>query len=179
MRKQGLLFHCHINTLRPGENGRHFVDDIFKRVFLNENVCTLIDISLKFVPWGPINNMPALVQIMAWRRPGDKSLSEPMMVKLLTHVSVTRPQWIKNLCRVHLITFDYIDYIESYSIHVSNMSPRWMPYYLPDWCMMTSSNGNFFRITGHLCGDFTGHPWIPRTKASDVELWCFLWHAPQ
>ena len=38
---------------------------------------------------------------------------------------------------------------------------------------MTSSNWNIFRITGHLCGEFTGHRWIPRTKASDAELWCF------
>ena len=45
--------------------------------------------------------------------------------------------------------------------------------------MMTSSNGNFFRVTGHLCGEFTGPRWIPRTKASDAELWCFLWSAPE
>ena len=46
-------------------------------------------------------------------------------------------------------------------------------------CMMTSSNGNVFCVTGHLCGEFTGHRWIPCTKASDVdvELWCFLWSA--
>ena len=40
--------------------------------------------------------------------------------------------------------------------------------------MMTSSNGNIFRVTGHLCGEFTRHRWIPRTKASDAEPWCFL-----
>ena len=40
--------------------------------------------------------------------------------------------------------------------------------------MMSSSNGNIFRVTGHLCGEFTGLRWIPRTKASDAELWCFL-----
>ena len=44
--------------------------------------------------------------------------------------------------------------------------------------MITSSNGNIFRVTGPLCGDFTGHRWIPLTKASDAELWCFLWSAP-
>ena len=44
---------------------------------------------------------------------------------------------------------------------------------------MTSSNGNSFRVTGHLCGEFTGHRWIPLTKASDPELWCFLWSAPE
>ena len=45
--------------------------------------------------------------------------------------------------------------------------------------MMTSSNGNFFRVTGPLCGKFTGHRWIPCTKASYAELWCFLWSAPE
>ena len=41
--------------------------------------------------------------------------------------------------------------------------------------MMTPSNGNIFRVTGFLCGEFPGHRWIPCTKASDAELWCFLW----
>ena len=41
--------------------------------------------------------------------------------------------------------------------------------------MMTSSNGSIFRVTEYLCGKFTGHRWIPRTKASDAELWCLLW----
>ena len=62
------------NTLRPRQNGRHFADDIFK--------C-------------PINNIPTLVAIMVWRRPGAKPLSESMMVSLLTHICVTRPQWDK------------------------------------------------------------------------------------
>ena len=39
--------------------------------------------------------------------------------------------------------------------------------------MMTSSNGNIFRITDPLCGEFTNHRWIPLTKANDTELWCF------
>ena len=86
-----------INTLRPRQNGRHFADDIFKCIVLNENTSISIDISLKFVPEGRINNIPALVQIMAWRRLGDKSWSEPMMVSLLTHICVTRPQWVKAL----------------------------------------------------------------------------------
>ena len=45
--------------------------------------------------------------------------------------------------------------------------------------MMTSSNGNIFCAAGHLCGEFTGPRWIPRTKASDAELWCFLWSASE
>ena len=44
--------------------------------------------------------------------------------------------------------------------------------------MMTSSNGNILRVTGHLYGEFTGHRWIPHTMASDAELWCFLWSVP-
>ena len=84
-----------VNTLRPRQNGRRFPDDIFKWIFLNENVWIPIEISLKFVPMGPINNIPTLVQIMAWRRPGDKPLSEPMMVSLPMHICVARPQWVK------------------------------------------------------------------------------------
>ena len=89
-----------LNTLRPKQNGCHFPDDIFKWIFLNENVWISMNISLRFVPRGPINNIPTLVHVMAWRRPGDKPLSEPMMVRLPTHICVTRPQWAKGLITV-------------------------------------------------------------------------------
>ena len=82
------------NTLRPRQHERHLGDDTLKSIFLNENVIILIKISLKFVPKGPSNNIPALVQIMAWRWLGDKPLSEAMMVSLLMHICVTRPQWV-------------------------------------------------------------------------------------
>ena len=84
-----------INTLRPRQDRRHFPDAIFKSIFLNENAWISIKISLKFVLKVPISDIPALVQIMAWRRSGDKPLSEPMMDSLLTHICVTRPQWVK------------------------------------------------------------------------------------
>ena len=84
------------NTLRPRQDGRHFPDDIFKPLFLNKNAWILIKISLKFVPKGPIDNIPALVQIMAWHRPGDRPLSEPRMVSLPKHICVTRPQWVNS-----------------------------------------------------------------------------------
>ena len=84
-----------VNTLRPRWNWQHFADDIFKRIFFNENVWISFKISLKFVPKGSIINIAALVQIMAWRRPGDKLLSEQMMVSLPTYICVTRPQWVK------------------------------------------------------------------------------------
>ena len=106
-----------VNPLRQRQNGRHFPNNIFKFIFLYENVWISFQISLKFVPTILINNIPALVQIMAWRQPGDKPLSEPMMVKLLTHICVTRPQWVNGMflfVEVHLyaVFFARIFYIQ-------------------------------------------------------------------
>ena len=84
--------------------GRDKMAAIFQMIFSNglsgnENVWISIYVSLKFVPRGPINNITTLLQVMAWRRPGDKPLFEPMMVRLTTHICVTRPQWVKKwLC---------------------------------------------------------------------------------
>ena len=88
-----------VNTSRPRQNGCHFPDEIFECIFWNENVWISIYISLKFVARGPITNIPTLLQVMAWRRPGDKPLSQPMMARLTTHICDTRPQWVKKwLC---------------------------------------------------------------------------------
>ena len=76
--------------------GRHFADHTFDHIFFNENIRVSIKISLKSIPKFPINNISALVQITAWRRSGDKPLSERTVVNLLTHKYVTRPQWVKN-----------------------------------------------------------------------------------
>ena len=69
----------------------------------------------------------------------------------------------------------------SYSFKIAcNMKSDLALLLLSAWLsqyMMTSSNGNIFRVTGHFCGEFTGPRWIPRTKASDAGLWCFLWSA--
>ena len=75
----GILIDSVLNIkhIEAETNGRHFAGDIFKCIFLNENVWIPIKISLKFVPKGPINNIP---------------LSEPVVVSLLTHICVTRPQ---------------------------------------------------------------------------------------
>ena len=107
--------YCHwfpwcVNTLRPRQNGRHFADDNFKCIFLNENIWISIKISLKFVSSSLIDNKPALVQIMAWRRPGDEPLSEPMLVSSLTHICVTRPQWVKAVCRS-------LEWVRLYIVH--------------------------------------------------------------
>ena len=86
------------NTLRPRQNGRHFANSIFKCISLNENIWVSIKIWLTFVPKGPINNIPALVQIIAWRRLGDKPLSDLMMAHpVYWRIYVTRPQWVNSL----------------------------------------------------------------------------------
>ena len=108
-----LVYFFLFNTLRPRQNGRRFADDIFKCILLNENLWIPLMISLKFVPQVRINNFSALVQIMAWRRPGDKPLSESMLVSLPTHICVTRPQWV-NVVSIVLAFSDII------------VKPNWM-----------------------------------------------------
>ena len=96
------LTHCSLVIVAlphlPMEiNARHFADDIFWCIFVNEKFCILIKFSLKFVPNGPIDNNPALLQIMAWRRIGDKPFSEPMLTDSLTCICGTRGRWVKSL----------------------------------------------------------------------------------
>ena len=113
------------STLRTRQNGRHFADDNFKCFFVKENIWISIKISLRFVPKRPIKNNPALVQIMAWRRPGDKPLSETMMVSLPTHICVTRPQWVNQrrspqdmtmLTNLFMIAWCWIQILEDFLV---------------------------------------------------------------
>ena len=81
------LLACHVCRLTPWVWDK--MATIFKCIFFNENLWISLKISLKFVPKVQINNIPALVQIIAWCRPGDKPLSGPMMVSLLMHIYVS------------------------------------------------------------------------------------------
>ena len=85
-------YHIEAETKWPPFHGQNL-----KCIFLNENIWISIKVLLKFVSKGQINNIPALIQIMAWRIPGDKPLSELMMVSLPTDICVTRPQWVNML----------------------------------------------------------------------------------
>ena len=76
------IHETNLNTLRPRQNGCQYPDDIFKCIYLNENIYISIKISLKFVPNGRINNIPAL--------------SAPMVHSLVTHLCITRPQWVNS-----------------------------------------------------------------------------------
>ena len=92
----GRLFHTmHLSShMETGTKWPPFFRRCFHMHFVYENVHISIKISLKVVPKGPIINIHTLIQTMAWRRPGDKPLSKPIVVNLLTHLSVTRPQWV-------------------------------------------------------------------------------------
>ena len=70
-----------INSSPPGQNGRHFANDILKYIFMNEMFRIAIRILLNIVPKGPNDNTSALVQAMDWRRTGDKPLPEPMLTQ--------------------------------------------------------------------------------------------------
>ena len=82
-------------TLRPRQKCRRHPDDIFKCIFLNENLWITIKMSLKFVNKGPIDDVPALFQTMSW--PGDKPLSKPMIVSLVTYICATQPNELTSL----------------------------------------------------------------------------------
>ena len=100
-----------------------------------------------------------------------------------------------NICNIHvnLVLIRICSFIcVSYHRRVTCITVHWMHYALL-WVlftrccklkrfklqnMMMSSNGNIFRVTGPLCGEFTGFRWNPRTKASDAELWSLLGSAP-
>ena len=70
-----------INSFPYEQNDRHFADAILRCIFVNEHFFILIEISPKTIPKGPIDNNSALDQTMAWRRIGDKPLSEPMVTQ--------------------------------------------------------------------------------------------------
>ena len=130
------VFHRRLNASRPRQNGRHLPDDIFKCIFLNKSAQISIKISLKFVPESTIDKIPALVQIMACRRPGDKPLSEPMMVSSPTHIWVPRSQWVKteaaspSVCNTKLVSTVVRHIFEKWLQNV-NQSYIW---YIVAWC---------------------------------------------
>ena len=101
-----------LNTLRSRQNGRHFADDIFKCIFLNENAWSF--------HWSLFLGFKLTIF-----RPGDKPLSGPMMLSLLTHICVTRPQWVNSslhisscvcsslFCRTHISITIYLNQTSS------------------------------------------------------------------
>ena len=156
------------NTLSPRRNRSHFADDIFKCIFLNENVWIPIKISLKFVPRGPINNIPALIQIMACRLDGAKPLSESMMVSLSTHICVTRHQWVKQ--GWHRCSWSCSAYLNSRLVSrlAASLAER--------WCRQVSMGGNWASATANSCNKLhslhgsSGHFMSPTPAMDFIDM---------
>ena len=138
------------------------------------------------VPYGIIN-WSTMAQAMACHLFGTKPLSEPTLTYCqLNHSGIPKS--------CHPVSYTHWNSKGSHQLLTTCILGTNLKFpinkTINDWThsqgsgnhkdhgMMTSSNGNIFRVTGPLCREFTGHRWIPLTKASDVELWCFLWFGP-
>ena len=77
------LVPTHLTHLTLDKMAVILADDNFRCIFCNENDRIPIQSSLKFVLRSSIDNKPALVQVMAWRRTGDKPLPEPMWIQFI------------------------------------------------------------------------------------------------
>ena len=99
--------------------------------FVNENVWISNKTSMKFVPRSLIINIPALIQIMVWRRTGDRPLSEPMIVSILTHICVTRPQWVLIWCT--LMRQYYVSELGKYLFRRGLGAVRHQTYCMSSW----------------------------------------------
>ena len=93
--------------------------------------------------------------------------------RLLYTILVSFTKWF----RLYSSGF-FMIYIYMY-IYISELCDVWHWRRCIGHRMMTSSYGNIFCVTGPLCGEFAGYRWIPHTKASGAELWCFPWSAPE
>ena len=129
------------------------------RMHLNENAWILLKISLKCVPKVQINKIPALVQIMAWCQPGNKPLSEPMMVSLLMHICITQPQWVKQL-----------DFFFQNVILFSNI----VPYNCDIFCLKLAQYNEYSVSTVDTGGLVLQHQGISSYNAEYASI-CFQW----
>ena len=101
---------------------------------------------------------------MAWHWPGDKPLSEQMMVSLLTHIYITRTQWVETFGgKAELFQKNLVKTFVADALAPRDDVIKWkcFPCYWPLW------------------GESTSHWWIPLTMASDTDLWFFLWSSPE
>ena len=156
------------HIMGPKQNGCHFADDIVFFIFLNENCCNLL---FSF----------DCTEICSQR--SDKSMCEVPVFGVCStrHRSLFEPEFLSQGCILGKKFYPRVYF--SFSVLLAkgifwNVLSKGI-LGLKFLNMMTSSNGNIFHVNVSLCVEFTGHRWIPLTKASDAELWCFLWSAPE
>ena len=133
---------------------------------------------MNFVPGGPANNIPALARMMAWRRPGNKPLSEPMMVNLLTHICVTWPQWVKWILIGWCTDLDpYPDRVFKYWMLFTERFCFCYPLYIfitsSAHCALVMTRMNWFTLglwSGMLLGQHQANSWAGGDSAT-VKSW--------
>ena len=132
------------NALRPRQNDRHFADNTIKCIFLNGNVWISLKSSPKFVPQAPIDNIQALVQIMAWHRLDDWTNDAKVTD---AYICVTRPHLviIWNACWLHVffmsensIIVETI-YIADISIFIDSLDVGIQPTHRSTWCLLINN----------------------------------------
>ena len=128
-------------------------------------------LTFKFVPWGPINNIPTLVQVMAWRRSGDKPLSESMIVRLPTHLCVTRPQFYHKNRKIHFNSSDAGDRIVRLRGSIQCLLMSWLlksPEHQQAqyWLCKTDNKYCCFRVNFMYLGQVSSKIWF--------KMWIYL-----
>ena len=146
------------------------------------NIWISLKLSLKFVPKGRINNIPALVQIMAWRRPGDKPLSEAMMVSLPTHICVTWSQWVNRYNKPILPPWQccFIIFIalsdEGWQVYIAFQTHLLCPVYkFCQLCFLLIFSSLISYISIYICWQLSNLNWVldraepPACKLAGLE----------
>ena len=129
-----------LNSSPPGQNDRHLSDDIFKCIFMNKKFCSLILISLKFVPKHPIDNIPALVEIMAWCQIGDKPLSEPMLTQFTDTYAALGGDELNGEIFIHWDSITHHILPLWHMICWSSLPGHPGRYMIPAWCTNVPAN---------------------------------------
>ena len=161
---------------------KHFVTVMFRvrqsKIFIVTHELYIGDSALWTAFW--CNESQQLFQV-SWRQ--NPYMNSPMITKYASddYVCIYHSQKVKHFT---VLIGSMLKCLYSWLFLLPNHHEEYWSYQCSMWMliwkyMMTSSKGNSFRVTGHLCGEFTAPQWIPRTKASDAELWCFLWFASE
>ena len=136
-------------------------------------ICSLCDSILDLRElWLHVVVQPAATRCVNYITVGQTWMSQPKCVNMQVSLLLRKEESIANV-RIYIIRL--VRAIWNDVIPFVGLDPK--PIFISQFLtifMMTSSNGNIFRVTGSLCGEFTGHRWIPRTKASDAELYVFV-----
>ena len=125
--------------------------------------------------WDLIHDKSTLVEVIVWCRQAASHYLYQWWAVSMTPCGTTGSQC--NLTKIPWHVFDAVPQNTSGSLrNLWKLNPGWSFLFL---FTMTSSNGNIFRVTDPVCGEFIGPRWIPCTKASDADFWCFLWSTPK